>query len=82
MEPMLQVTTNSVREIISRDGEYYYKDTGERVENTKRLNFHAAVFSKSLPKTKHHDQEALDAIGREMEELIAKARAQRDAKLD
>ena len=78
---MLQVTNNSVREIFSQNGEYYYKDTGERVEDSKRLNFHAAVFSKSLPKTKAHNQEALDAIGREMEELIAEARARRDAGL-
>lgn len=81
MELMLQVTTNSVREIFCQDGEYYYKDSGEKVEVSKRLNFHTAIFSNSLPKTKHHDQEALDAIGQRMKLLREEARRKRDEAL-
>ena len=66
---MLQVTLNSIREVIYKDGDYVYKSTGEPVEEQYRLGHHAYVFRHSSEGTGEPDVEALDAIEANIEKL-------------
>ncbi|NJK70844.1 MAG: hypothetical protein HC932_01045 [Thermales bacterium] len=70
---MIQVTNTSVRVVVKQGDDYIYKDSGQKVENTKRLGLNLAIFSASLPQSKTHNQKGLDGISDRMEKLKQQA---------